>query len=297
VVVVFGSVNLDLVARVARLPARGETLLGTDFAMTPGGKGANQALAARRAGAEVKLYAHTGGDMMSGAALRLLDDAGVDLAGVTAVDAATGVALIHVDVHGENTITVVPGANAALRAVSVPDGVLVGRNTLVMQLEVPIAEVCSLAHRARSRGARVVLNAAPAAELPVALLNDVGVLVVNETEADTLARALRVDTMRALVARVASDDRVLVVTRGAQGVLYALGGEVVERAAPSVQVQDTVGAGDAFTGALAAALDRGADIDRAISEALAAGALACTRAGAQAAMPLREEIRALADSL
>jgi len=297
VVVVFGSSNLDLVARVPRLPVPGETLLGTAFAMTPGGKGANQALAARRAGAEVKLYAHVGTDALAGAALALLRGSGIDLAGVRPVPGATGVALIHVDVHGENAITVVPGANGAVRASMVPDAALVPGNTLVMQLEVSLPEVAILARRARPRGVRVLLNAAPAATLPAGLLHDVDVLLVNDTEAGALARDLGVDGVKGLCERLAATECVLIVTRGADGVLYAAGGEITERVAPRVQVVDTVGAGDAFAGALAAALDRGADIDRAISEALAAGALACTRPGAQAAMPLRDEIRALADTL
>jgi ribokinase len=297
VVVVFGSLNLDLVARVPRLPVPGETLLGTAFVMTPGGKGANQALAARRAGAEVKLFGHVGVDALASEALALLDGSGVDLTGVTPVEQPTGVALIHVDPHGENAITVVPGANASARAAQVSDGALVPGNTLLMQLEVPLTEVAALARRARARGARVLLNAAPAATLPAGLLADVDVLLVNETEAAALARDLGVDGMDALCRRVAETDGILVVTRGGEGVRYAAAGDITERAAPRVTVVDTVGAGDAFAGALAAALDRGADIDRAISEALAAGALACTRAGAQAALPLRDEIRALADRL
>jgi ribokinase len=297
VVVVFGSSNLDLVARVTRLPVPGETLLGTAFVMTPGGKGANQALAARRAGAQVKLYAHVGSDALAAEALALLRDSGVDLAGVTPVPGGTGVALIHVDARGENAITVVPGANSTVRATMVPDSALVPGNTLVLQLEAPIAEVAIVAQRARTRGARVLLNAAPAATLPAGLLHDVDVLLVNDTEAAALARDLGVDGVNGLCERLATTECVLIVTRGAEGVLYAAGGEITERVAPRVQVVDTVGAGDAFAGALAAALDRGADLDRAISEALAAGALACTRAGAQAAMPLRDEIRALADTL
>lgn len=296
-VVVFGSLNLDLVARVPRLPVPGETLLGSAFVMTPGGKGANQALAARRAGAEVRFFGHVGADALAPEALALLTGSGVDLTGVTPIDQPTGVALIQVDPRGENAITVVPGANAAARAAQVPDSALVPGNTLLMQLEVPLAEVAALARRARARGARVLLNAAPAATLPPGLLADVDVLLVNETEAVALARDLGVDGMDALCRHVAETDGILVVTRGGAGVLYAAAGEITERAAPRVSVVDTVGAGDAFAGALAAALDRGADIDRAISEALAAGALACTRAGAQAALPLRDEIRALADRL
>jgi ribokinase len=297
VVVVFGSLNVDLVARVPRLPEPGETLIATDFAVSPGGKGANQALAARRAGAQVRLFGHIGRDAMGDTAVQLLQEAGVDLAGVQVTDGITGIALIHVDAGGQNAITVASGVNTAARAAQVPDGALQQDTTLLMQLEVPLAEICALARRAAARGARVVLNAAPAARLPAELLDDVAVLIVNETEAQALARDLDVGDARALCARFVGTEHTLVITRGAQGALYTSVEGVHERAAPRVTVLDTVGAGDAFTGALAAALDRGADVDRAVSEGLAAGALACTRHGAQAAMPTHDEIRALADTL
>jgi ribokinase len=297
VVVVFGSLNVDLVARVARLPAPGETLIATDFAISPGGKGANQALAARRAGARVRLFGHVGDDALAHAAVAQLNEAGVDLAGVEAIEGLTGIALIHVDAQGQNTITVASGVNALARAARVPDHALQHGTTLLLQLEVPLDEVRALAHRARARGARVVLNAAPAARLPGTLLDDVSVLVVNETEAEALARDFDVGDARALCARFAGTEHTLVITRGPQGAVYTSAEGVHERPAPRVQVIDTVGAGDAFTGALAAALDRGADLDRAVSEGLAAGALACTRAGAQSAMPAHDDIRALADTL
>ena len=138
-VVVFGSINLDLVARVARLPRPGETLAGASFATSPGGKGANQALAARRAGAAVAMFGAVGRDAFAAPALALLDEAGIDLAGVRATDAATGVALIHVDDAGQNAITVVPGANALARAADVPDSVLGPDTLLMLQFEAPHA--------------------------------------------------------------------------------------------------------------------------------------------------------------
>lgn len=296
-VVVFGSLNIDVVARVARLPAPGQTLLASELLVTPGGKGANQALAACRAGARVRLYGCVGVDAQSEQALVLLREAGVDLAGVAAVEGLTGVALIHLDAQGQNTITVAPGANAAARATQVPDSALAPDTTLLVQLEVPPDEVAAVARRAAGRGARVVLNASPAASLPPDLLADIAVLVVNETEAQALADDLGAPDLPALCARFVRTAATLVVTRGAQGALYTSAEGVHERAAPRVAAIDTVGAGDAFTGALAAALDRGADFNRAISEGLAAGALACTRPGAQVAMPQHDEIRTLADAL
>jgi len=297
VIVVLGSLNVDLVARVARLPAPGETLTARGFDTVPGGKGANQALAARRAGASVRLFGHVGDDPLAAVALSLLADEGVDTSGVAVTRAPTGVALIEGDARGENTIVIAAGANAATRANQVPDSVLVPGTTVMLQLEIPLQEVAALAQRAAARRARVVLNAAPAEALPEGLFADVDVLVVNETEAEALARAHGAESVTALCAAFARAERTLVVTRGAAGVSYTAQGETFARKAPAVEAVDTVGAGDAFTGALAAALDRGADLDRAISEALAAGALACTRPGAQAALPSREEIRALADML
>jgi len=297
VIVVLGSLNVDLVARVPRLPAAGETLSASAFATLPGGKGANQALAARRAGADVRLFGHVGRDAMAEVALSLLGRAGVDCTGVATSEEPTGVALIQVAADGENTIAVAAGANALTRADQVADALLSASTTVLLQLEVPLREVAALARRAAVRGARVILNAAPAAPLTSDLLADVDVLIVNATEAEALARAHGVDGVRALSTAFAHAARTVIVTRGAEGVLYAAQGEIHARKAPRVDAIDTVGAGDAFAGALAAALDRGADLDRAVSDGLAAGALACTRAGAQPAMPSRDEIRALADTL
>jgi len=287
-VVVFGSINLDLVARVARMPAPGETVSGSTFATLPGGKGANQALAARRAGADVALYGAVGRDSFAPVALANLAAAGVRLDGVMPVDAGTGVALIHVDDRGENAITVVPGANARARATQVPDERLVAGNTLLLQLEVPMTEVEALATRARRAGARVVLNAAPAVRLPPALLRSVDVLVVNEHEASSYARALGVpEDPMALVAYAQEQFGIAVVlTLGARGAVTIIDGQQVRLESPKVDVIDTTGAGDALTGALVAALDRGAALPRALGEGVDAGAVACTYNGAQPAVPV-----------
>jgi ribokinase len=296
-IVVFGSLNVDMVVRMARLPAPGETVAAQDWRMLGGGKGANQALAARLAGAEVAMVGNVGHDAFAEAALAPLRDAGVDVAGVAEAPQPTGIALIHVDATGANTISVVPGANAATRAAQVPDELLAAGATLVMQLEVPLPEVTALAARARRRGVRTVLNAAPAAPLPRTLVEAVDVLVVNETEARHVATGLGLDGEHALCEALGADARLVVVTLGGKGALHAQRGAAGRVKAPRVDVVDTVGAGDAFTGALAAALDRGADAPRAIREAVAAGTLACTAAGAQAALPRRDAIAALADTL
>ena len=290
-IVVFGSLNVDCIARVARLPQDGDTLLALDYAVAPGGKGANQALAARRAGADVHLFGSVGRDGHAIEATRLLSEDGVVLDGLVAAEAPTGVAWINVDTAGANAITVVAGANALARASAVPDRLLARGTTVLLQLEVPVYEVEALARRAVSRGARVMLNAAPAAALPPALLASLDVLVVNENEAALMAGGRSVDEWCA--AREA-DGCATYVTLGARGARTLIDGATRTLPAPAIDVVDSVGAGDAFTGALAAALDRGAARAIALREALAAGALACTAAGAQPAMPRRPAIAALA---
>ena len=294
-IVVFGSINLDLTARVRRLPRAGETQLGFAFSVSAGGKGANQALAARRAGSAVALHGAVGRDTFADSALALLRQDGVDIGGVKSVDAPTGVALIHVDDDGQNTITVVPGANGLVDATSVPLSALGPASVVLMQLETPCAEVTALAKRTRAGGGRVILNAAPAQALSPELLSLVDVLIVNENEAAALGPSsspLEFATMFA-----ARFETAVVVTLGAHGLVAASRGAQVRLPAPTVAVVDTVGAGDALVGALAAALDRGTPWPRALREGLAAGSLACTRPGAQTALPWREEITALADTI
>ena len=298
-IVVFGSINLDLVARVARLPQEGETIAGTSFAAVPGGKGANQALAARRAGADVAMAGAVGADGFAATALRDLVASAVDLEWVRRVEAPTGVALIHVDSAGRNAITIVAGANAAADPAVIPDAALTTGTTLVLQLEIPIAAVIAIAARGKERGARVILNAAPAAELPTKLLAALDVLIVNEVEAAAIAAMCSMPTVPEAFA--ASFHRryacAVVVTLGAAGAIVASESALLCAEAPKVKVVDTTGAGDALVGALVAALDRGADWTQAMAEGIAAGSLACTVAGAQAALPGRDSIDALAISV
>jgi len=298
-IVVFGSINLDLVARVARLPQEGETMAGTSFAALPGGKGANQALAARRAGSQVAMAGAVGTDAFAATAMRELVAAGVDVQWVRRVDAHTGVALIHVDSAGRNAITIVAGANAAADPAVVSDNRLGAGTTVVLQLEVPMEAVASIAARAKRRGARVLLNAAPAQSLSVDLLATLDVLLVNELEAASIASmhampAEPEDFAAAFHRRYAC---AVFVTLGAAGAVAAVDRELLTVAAPQVEVVDTTGAGDALVGALAAALDREEDWIQALAEGIAAGSLACTVAGAQAALPDHAAIAPLAASV
>ena len=238
-ILVFGSINVDLVAPVPHLPQPGETVLGGDYALLPGGKGANQALAARRAGSEVVLAGAIGRDTFASIALSLLRRDGVDTRLVRELDRPTGCAAIMVSAAGENAIAVSPGVNSETRSDWVPDELLDPRTIVVAQMEVPFGETASLIRRARMRGARCLLNLAPALSLDPGLLSEIDLLVTNKREAMTLgpdpvelARRLR---------------RGLVVTRGAAGAIVLLAdGSALEVPALSVDPVDTTGAGDTF---------------------------------------------------
>ena len=298
-IVVFGSINADLVARVPHLPRAGETQLATGYAVHAGGKGANQALAARRAGADVALAGAVGRDGFAEVALASLRGADVGLDGVAISERPTGVALIHVDAQGRNTITVVAGANADARAAPLDDARFGPATTLLLQLEVPLAEAAALAVRAHGRGSRVVLNVAPPAPLPDALLESVDVLVANEHEAEIVARACSLPADPAGFCAAAADRYgcATVVTLGAEGLVAADRTRRYRLPAAPVDVRDTTAAGDAFVGALAAALDRGAPFGEALAEGAAAGSHACAGDGAQPSIGLRDAWRDAAREL
>ncbi len=287
-IVVFGSINIDLVFRLPTLPAAGETVLGDSYAVVAGGKGANQALAAARDGARVALVGAVGDDGFTAPALAELTAAGVDLTRVARAAAPTGCAAIAVDARGANLILVASGANLQARAAMVPDEWLDRGTTLVVQREVPMAELAALLPRARARGCRVVLNTAPAGPIPAAALEAVDVLVANEGEAAALAAERGIGGADAAALAQALGCAV-VITRGGDGVEAAAGGTVLCGGALAITPVDTTGAGDCFVGVLAAALDRGATLGPALHRASVAAGLACTRLGAQPAMPTRAE--------
>ncbi|MGO4410332.1 MULTISPECIES: ribokinase [unclassified Brevundimonas] len=276
-ITVVGSINLDIVASAPSLPAPGETVTGATLARHPGGKGANQALAARRLGAEVRLIGRVGEDEMAGAATALLRADGVDLSGVeTDRDAPTGVALIAVDPSGENQIVVAAGANHAVTAEQLPARI---ETPLIAQLELPIETVEAAVGRATDF---VCVNLAPAAPVSEALLRRADLIVVNETEAAFYGDALH-----------AGGGRV-VVTKGARGAaMYQRGVEMAWAVPPRVHAIDATGAGDAFVGAIVVALLDGMAPDAALHFACAAGALAATRPGAQPSLGTRDEVEGL----
>jgi ribokinase len=300
-ITVFGSINLDLVTRVSRLPRPGETVHGSDIAQFPGGKGANQALAARRAGAQVRLVGAVGGDDFAALALSELRRAAVDLAKVEERGETTGVAVITVEEGGENTIVLSPGANLRCDAGQLSTVTVGPGDTLMLQMEINQDETFAAARRARAAGARVMLSLAPFAPLARGALADVSLLLMNETEAADLAAHYglaptgHAGTVQALAGAL---KLTVVATLGPEGAVASDGGETMIRvSSPPVEPVDTTGAGDTFAGVLAAGLDAGDDLETALRRAAVAGALACTRAGAQPSFPERSEIeRALAAS-
>lgn len=289
---VFGSINLDLVFRVRNMPRPGETLMATSYAEFPGGKGANQAAAAAKAGATVRFCCGVGADDAGRSLLAGLDSVGVDVTDAQTVDAPTGRALIAVDAAGENCIVVASGANNLVRAASVADAALSEGGCLLLQNEVPDAENAALAARAKRRGMTVVLNTAPWRTLSSQLLAAVDVLVLNETELaglaeEVLGEAAAETAVPEIVAELAASHGLrCVVTLGAKGALVAGDkNSVINIAALAIEPVDTTGAGDAFSGVLAARLAIGATLEEALKYASVAGSLACTALGAQAAQP------------
>jgi ribokinase len=289
-IVVFGSINVDVLVPVPHLPARGETVLGSGYRIAPGGKGSNQALAARRAGAEVLMAGAVGDDSFAAIGLDLLRRDGVDLGLVATVGQPTGCAAITVDPDGENQIAVASGANLLARAAQMPDRLLGPEIVLVLQREVPIAENAALIARARAGGARIILSLAPAGPIAPARLEDIDLLIANENEAATMGND---------VASVGRRLRqALVVTRGAAGATAFLAdGGSIDVPSLAIEPVDTTGAGDTFAGVLAAGLDSGLALEPALRHASAAAALSCLALGAQEAMPNSAAINAAAARL
>ena len=285
-VLVAGSANADFVVRAGRIPAAGETVLGGDLTVFPGGKGANQAVAAARAGGvPTAMLVALGSDDLAGLIAASLEEAGVALH-VRRSPRSTGAALITISDHGENAITVAPGANGDLGPDDLPD--LAGVAWLVLQLETPVETVTAYARAARTKGVKVLLNAAPARALPSALREAVDVLVVNEDELGMLAGTEGTIAERLARTGVATT----VATLGGRGACARIDGDLLLQPAFIVMPVDTTAAGDTFCGALAAGLAGGHGLSDAMGRAAAAAALTTTRAGAQAAIPSRAEVDA-----
>jgi ribokinase len=295
-ITVFGSLNMDLVIQVPRLPVPGETVLAPGYVLKPGGKGNNQAIAAARAGADVMMVGAVGRDVFGDTLLETLEREHVAAAGVRRVDENTGVATICVDPQGRNFITVAAGANSEARADWVPEASLhVAPTTVLLQMEVPLEQNWALIRHAHESGALSLLNLAPAAPIPRGVLDLLDVLIVNEVEARPVADMLGfpADDPAALAARVAeAASLTCVVTLGGEGAVAARPDGLWRIGPLPVNAVDTTGAGDAFTGVLAASLDQDYELGAAMHRAAVAGGLACQELGAQESLPSNADIEA-----
>jgi ribokinase len=292
-IAVVGSLNIDIVARVARFPMPGETVSATSYQESLGGKGANQAVAAARAGSAVEFVGRVGADR-AGDALRVrLDESGVDTTHVTQDSGgSSGSALIAVDNRGENTIIVIPGVNANLQPADVQAAseVIERCSILLLQLEIPLETVQYAAALAQSTGTTVILNPSPSQELPSSLLDLVDILVPNEEEVGYLTgMGSPVDPTSAAGMLCSNGVKAVVITLGRRGAAIVDGNGETDIHAYDVDVIDSTGAGDAFVGNLAAALDAGQSLAEAAQFASAAAALSVQAAGAQSSMPSKAE--------
>ncbi len=284
-ILVAGSANLDFVVRAPHVPAPGETVLGRDFQVFPGGKGANQAVACARAGGGVThMLLALGDDAFAAPIEASLEAAGVHMHTLRVPDKATGTAFVCVSDQAENAITVAPGANFSLSAADLPP--LTEFTHLLLQLEIRLDTVVAYARAAKAQGIRVVLNAAPARALSAELLALIDVLIVNEGELAVIAgrRGSIAESLERISVPCA------VVTLGQQGCCAWSQGVLLRQSAFEVTTVDSTGAGDTFCGVLVAALSRGDELPQALRQASAAGALACTRLGAQSSIPTQAEL-------
>ncbi|MFF2132737.1 ribokinase [Streptomyces olivochromogenes] len=294
-IAVLGSTNMDLVAYVAKAPQRGETVTGREFRTIPGGKGANQAVAAAHAGSDVSMIGAVGADAFGSQLRTTLEHSGVDTDHLRTTEGPSGTAHIVVDDEGGNAIVVVPGANATVDHLAPGDEVLIaGADALLLQLEIPLAAVLAGAEAARRHRVRTILTPSPVQSLPPELLASIDLLVPNEHEAAALTGVT--DPHEAATALLDQVPEV-VVTLGAAGSLYAArGAEPLTVPAPRVTAVDSTGAGDTFVGTLAVALAEGRPMRAALAWASTAASLSVQRVGASSSMPYRSEIDAQAAS-
>jgi ribokinase len=292
---VLGSIGFDLTTISDRLPKPGETLIGTGFVSGPGGKGANQALAAKRAGAVTRMIGAVGADPYAEQALSMLREGGVDLSHVETRQTSTGIALIFVGGEGENMIVIAQGANATVTSQQATHMGIKQGDHLLMQLEIPLDTVAAGIMTAQGVGAVSILNTAPFNPKAANLMNDADITVANETEFDLACEALRLvgaDRKARMQQFAARSGKTIIVTLGGEGAIAATRGGFISVPALPITPLDTVGAGDTFCGYLGAALDAGLDLESAMRRASTAGSLACLKPGAQPAIPYVAEVDA-----
>ncbi|WP_346352175.1 ribokinase [Oceanimonas sp. AH20CE76] len=295
---VTGSINIDHVIRLPEFPRPGETLTGSDYRIVPGGKGANQAVAAARAGARTRLVACVGEDALAASLIQGFAEDGIDITAIDTITGVnTGVALIQVNNNGENTIALAPGANAGLTPAQLQrHSSALHCRQLLLQLEIPLETNLAAAKTARDQGAQVILNPAPAQALPDELLNLVDIITPNETEAERLTGIAVSDEAGAGAAARALHDRgiaIVMITLGARGVWLSEQGHGRRIPGFAVKAVDTTAAGDTFNGALMAALQQRLPLSEAVRFAQAAAAISVTRPGAQTSIPYKADINAM----
>jgi ribokinase len=293
-ITVFGSTNLDQVGTVSRLPKPGETVAGGTFSMAAGGKGANQALAARRAGGDVRHISAVGNDAFAGLALELLEKGGVDLSAVKTTAEPTGIAMIFVDGAGENVIAVLPGANGTMTAADADEKLKgVSGGVMLLQQEIPQAATTRALQLGKAQGITTILNTAPFLDTTVDIAPQADILIANETEFALLTGRGIEELDAAMADWARQHGQTVIVTLGGDGArAVTKSGEKISVPALKVKPVDTVGAGDTFCGYLAAGLDTGLDLASAMKRAATAASLACLKAGAQPAIPLADEVAA-----
>ena len=294
-IVVFGSLNADFFLKVKNFPQPGETILTPGAVIKPGGKGANQAVAAARSGASVMMVGAVGNDELAKVPLNALQAAGVDCSLMQTAPYATAIAMIMVDEKGENSIVVASGANGAVTADRVPDNIFNKDTILVMQMEVPLEQNVAVMMKAKARGAKVVLNVAPAYPLDEKILPLVDYLILNQIESEMIYRHIFKKPSRDiedLVLKLSGKTgHACLITLGKNGVIVAENREVTRATSLSITPLDTTGAGDAFVGIFSSALDQKSTLAEALRYASAGAGLACLQMGAQEALPSLAEIK------
>lgn len=292
----FGSINIDMIMHVNKLPTPGDTILCNSYSMLPGGKGANQAVAAAGAGSRVIMFGQVGSDEFGQIAINSMKQKGINTDYIAIDSIPTGCASISVDSHGENIITVASGANNAVKSSIIPDSLLTETTTVLMQMEVNPKQNWDLLKRAKKNKCLTILNLAPAMKMTQEALKNLSYLIMNEVEARHLGKDLKVpvsnlNTLAEFLAK--RFELTAIITRGSKGAIaYTEKGEGWGIAALPVKAIDTTGAGDAFVGILAAMLDQGKGIKKALQYAIIGSGLGCLKQGAQSSFTTIKEIEA-----